>query len=124
VKTISLTLMILVIFGSAICSSKNWKSKRMKVKVTAYCPCEICCGGHSDGKTATNRDASKNGIAVDPQIIPLGSRLDVPGYGNWQLADDTGGAIKNHHIDIRFKTHKEALNWGTKTIKIRVWINN
>lgn len=93
----------------------------MTVIVTAYCACSICCGASADGKTATGRSAALKGVAVDPKLIPLGSRLDIPGYGNWQLADDVGGAIKGKHIDIRFKTHKEAKKWGTRKLKIRVW---
>lgn len=123
-KSSMITLFMLMFTSTTMGSSVGWKSKRIEVRVTAYCPCKICCGNHANGKTATGRDAYKNGVAVDPTIIPLGSRLDIPGYGNWQLADDVGGAIKNNHIDVRFKTHKEALKWGTKTIKIRVWIKN
>lgn len=50
------------------------------VIVTAYCPCSTCCGSHANGLTATNRDATRAGVAVDPKVIPLGSRLDIPGY--------------------------------------------
>jgi len=104
------------------------RSKWLMVKVTAYCPCKICCGRWADGKTAYNRDAFKAGVAVDPKVIPLGSHLDIPGYdrgpngnGSWILADDVGNSIKGKHIDIRFKTHQEALDWGSKYLKIRVW---
>jgi cystine transport system substrate-binding protein len=99
------------------------------VIVTAYCPGACCCGPHADGKTATGRDADRAGVAVDPSIIPLGSRLDIPGYsrgstrvkGSWILADDTGGVIKGRKIDIRFSTHEEARAWGKRTLKVRVW---
>lgn len=97
--------------------------------VTAYCPCSICCGTHADGVTATGRDAAKAGVAVDSKIIPLGSRLDIPGYtrgpnrnGSWILADDVGGAIKGNRIDVRFVTHKEAKEWGRKRLRVRVWL--
>jgi len=91
------------------------------VKVTAYCPCPICCGKHSNGITATGTTAYKKGVAVDPTFIPLGSRLDIPGYGNWIKADDTGGKIKENHIDIRFQNHQQAKTYGTKYLKIRIW---
>ena len=103
--------------------------KWITVTATAYCPCNICCGKHADGKTATGRDAYKPGVAVDPKVIRLGSHLDIPGYkrgpnnnGSWILADDTGSAIKGNKIDVRFKTHREAKEWGVKIITIRVWI--
>lgn len=96
--------------------------------VSAYCPCSICCGKSADGKTATGRDANLPGVAVDKTVIPLGSRLDIPGYnrgsngnGSWILADDTGKVIKGFRIDVRFETHKEALEWGRKKLRVRVW---
>jgi len=106
-------------------------SYRLLVKVTAYCPCELCCGSNSDGKTATGRDAYLPGVASDPTVIPLGSRIDIPGYtrgpnnnGSWILVDDTGSAIKGNHIDVRFRTHSEALRWAARhgpKLRIRVW---
>lgn len=118
----------MVIQNNATPQKSTWKSKRIKVTATAYCPCSICCGKYADGRTATNRDAYLPGAAVDPDVIPLGSRLDIPGYtrndGVWIRADDVGGAIKGNKIDVRFKTHKEAKEWGVKTITIRVWTKN
>jgi len=99
----------------------TWQPEYMTVRATAYCPCSKCCGEDADGYTATMRDAKLKGVAIDKRLIPLGSRLDIPGYGNWVLADDVGGAIKGNRIDVRFKTHQEALNWGVKTLRIRVW---
>lgn len=91
--------------------------------VTAYCPCEKCCSiEFSDGKTAIGRDAYKTkGVAVDRSKIPLNSHLDIPGYGNWIVADDVGGAIRGNRLDVRFPTHREALKWGVKKLRVRVW---
>lgn len=100
---------------------EKWTSRRIKVKCTAYYPGPECCGAFSDGKTATGRSAYLSGVAVDKSVIPHGSRLDIPGYGNWVLADDVGGAIKGHHIDVRLQSYAEAKAWGVKTITIRVW---
>lgn len=118
----------LLVAPASLLHAGEWTARRVKVRATAYCPCSKCCGKHADGKTATGRDAYKAGIAVDSSVIPLGSRVDIPGHnrgsngnGSWILADDTGGAIKGRRIDVRFKTHKEALEWGVKNITIRVW---
>lgn len=96
--------------------SPEWR----EVEATAYCPgpCAIC---GTTGKTATGRDATRPGVAVDPAIIPLGSRLDVPGVGSWILADDTGGAILGERIDVRLASHAEAVEFGRKTLRVRVW---
>ncbi len=104
-------------------SDPQWRSVWRVVEATAYCPCRICCGPGAAGRTATGRDArGTSGVAVDPGRIPLGSRLDIPGYGNWVLADDTGSAIQGNRIDLRFAAHAEAELFGRQKKRIRVWI--
>lgn len=58
-------------------------------------------------------------IAVDPKVIPLGSKVWVEGYGV-AIAGDTGGAIKGYKIDVLMPTRADALKWGRKTVKIIV----
>ena len=58
-------------------------------------------------------------IAVDPSVIPLGSRVWVEGYGV-AIAGDTGGAIKGHKIDVLMPNNAQAYAWGRKTVKIVV----
>ncbi|GFH42358.1 hypothetical protein Hs30E_09090 [Lactococcus hodotermopsidis] len=58
-------------------------------------------------------------VAVDPTVISLGSMVEVPGYGI-AIAGDTGGAIKGYKIDLHFKTTKQAIKWGRKTVTINV----
>lgn len=85
-------------------------------KLTAYCPCEKCCG-KSDGITATGKIAtSGHTVAVDPQLIPYGTTLLI--NGNEYVAEDCGGAIKGNRIDIFFDTHSEAINFGIAEAEI------
>ena len=98
----------------------SWRSSHRTVVATGYCPCAICCGTH-DNVTSTGTDARRPGVATDPRVIPLGSRLDIPGVGSWLPADDIGGAIKRDRIDVRFATHAEARAFGKKRLEIRVW---
>ena len=130
-KNIAVALFVVFSFCSLIFAGITQTYYRIRVRATAYCPCDICCGGYADGITATGRDALTAGVAVDPTVIPLGSRIDIPHYnrgnnknGSWILADDVGGAIKGRRIDVRFKTHEEALNWGVRNIIIRVHRTN
>ena len=82
-------------------------------KITAYCPCTKCCGKWANGITSTGVTAQANRtIAVDPSVIPYGTRVLID--GNEYFAEDCGGAIKGKRIDIYFDTHKEALQWGVK----------
>jgi 3D (Asp-Asp-Asp) domain-containing protein len=70
--------------------------------------------------TVTERDGrSAHGVAVDPDIIPLGSRLWIPGYGH-AIADDIGGWIKGHRIDVRCQDDESMDNWGRR--KVRVYV--
>lgn len=69
--------------------------------------------------TATGARAERGVIAVDPSVIPLGTRVYVPGYGT-AVAADTGGAIKGGRIDLCFDTVEEALVWGRRTVTIYV----
>ncbi|MCQ2009407.1 MAG: 3D domain-containing protein [Sporolactobacillus sp.] len=75
------------------------------------------------GRSATGIDFSSNPnakvIAVDPSIIPLGSRVMIPGYGVY-TAGDTGGAIKGNRIDVHFASRDQALNFGRRSITITI----
>lgn len=85
---------------------------------TAYCPCEICCG-KTDGITYTGVLAqSEHTIAVDPDIIPLGTEVMINGH--IYKAEDIGGAIDGYHIDIFFDTHQEALNFGVQKGNVKI----
>ncbi|MEZ5098500.1 MAG: 3D domain-containing protein [Thermoleophilia bacterium] len=72
------------------------------------------------GTTATGVQTRHGIIATDPSVIPLGSRIYVPGYGEG-VAADTGGAIHGNIIDIWVPTVEEALQWGRRTVTIVVY---
>jgi len=74
---------------------------------------------NGNGITATGLRARKGIVAVDPRIIPLGTRLYIPGYGE-ALAADTGGWIKNYRVDLCFETLEECYGYGRR--KIRVYL--
>lgn len=56
-------------------------------------------------------------IAVDPSIIPLGSKVYIPGYG-LAIASDTGGLIKGNRIDLFLNSEDEYINWGVQTVSL------
>jgi uncharacterized protein YabE (DUF348 family) len=70
-------------------------------------------------KTATGAAAKRGVIAVDPRVIPLGTRVYVPGYGH-AVAADTGGAIRGNRIDLCFNTVAQARAWGRRTVTILI----
>jgi 3D (Asp-Asp-Asp) domain-containing protein len=69
------------------------------------------------GPTATGVPAGWGVVAVDPSVIPLGTRLTIPGYGSG-VASDTGPAVRGAAIDLWFPTTAEALAWGRRTVTI------
>jgi 3D (Asp-Asp-Asp) domain-containing protein len=69
------------------------------------------------GRTATGLPVGPGIVAVDPAVIPLGTRLSIPGYGEG-VAADTGGSVQGLTIDLWFPTLAEALAWGRRTVTI------
>ena len=69
--------------------------------------------------TATGSRLKKGIVSVDPKLIPLGTRLYIEGYG-YAVADDVGGAIKGHRIDLAYDSRSEALQFGRQTVKVYV----
>jgi len=74
-------------------------------------------GYSMQGHTATGMPVGWGVVAVDPSVIPLGTRLTIPGYGEG-VAADTGGAIQGATIDLWFPTLAQAMAWGRRTVTI------
>lgn len=86
------------------------------VELTAYCSCDECCG-KSDGITSTGTKATAGRtIAVDPNIIPYGSKVVINGHT--YIAEDCGCSIQNRRIDIFFDTHNEAVVFGRQQAEV------
>ena len=100
-------------------SSEPASGKEFYVQATAYTP--YCAGCSGITATGINIRANKGikVVAVDPSVIPLGSKVWVEGYG-YAIAGDTGGAIKGNKIDILVHSKSEAYKWGRKTVRIKV----
>ena len=69
------------------------------------------------GRTATGLPVGWGVVAVDPGVIPLGTRMTVPGYGE-AVAADTGSAVRGNTIDLWFPTLAQARAWGRRTVTI------
>jgi cystine transport system substrate-binding protein len=79
----------------------------------------VASGYALPGRTATGIRVSWGVVAVDPSVIPLGTRMTIPGYGEG-VAADVGSAIKGARIDLWFPTRAKALEWGLRTVTITV----
>ncbi len=85
-------------------------------KTTAYCPCRACCGKWGKTTSTGTVPRASHTIAVDPRVIPHGSRILINGIV--YTAEDEGSGVKGKHIDIFFNTHSEAKNYGLRKVPV------
>ncbi len=89
--------------------------KTLTMESTAYYGHGITASGL---KPVRNPDGIST-IAVDPNVIPLGTKVYVSGYG-LAIAADTGGAIKGNIIDVFLNTHEECMSWGRRQVTVQI----
>ena len=110
-----------------------------RMEVTAYCHCGSCCGWSRNwrgrpvinhgpnrgqpkqvGVTASGTRVRPGTIAADTSLFPFGTIMYVPGYG-YGVVEDRGGAIRGHKLDLYFRRHDQALEWGRQHLDVKVW---
>lgn len=85
-------------------------------RTTAYCPCYGCSEGYGR-HTCTGAIAKANHtIAVDPRVIPYGSKVVINGVV--YTAEDRGGGVKGNHIDIFYDTHAQTRQYGSRHVEV------
>ena len=114
-KILSEPINEIIEYGTASVIDGMTYTKSIPMKVTAYTPFDPGC----NGITATGTVAKKGVVAVDPSVIPLGTRVYVPGYGV-AIAEDVGGAIKGSRLDVCIESTGEAMQWGVKNIPVYI----
>ncbi|MGM9539669.1 3D domain-containing protein [Anaerovibrio sp.] len=87
----------------------------ISMEASAYLPTD----GNGAGITATGAVARRGIVAVDPDVIPLGTRVYIPGYGT-AVAADTGGAIRGNKIDLCMESYGEAINFGRRSVEVYI----
>lgn len=116
------------------------KPQVVTLQTTGYCKCGKCCGWRRNwlfrpvysygslkgkpkkvGQTASGVQAKRGTIAADTRIYPFGTVMYIEGYGYGKV-EDRGGAIKGQHVDLFFRTHQQALEWGRQTLQVKVWL--
>ncbi len=143
IKKLTSILLIMLIITVAGCRglrpAKGAKPITRELLTTGYCKCGKCCGwkrnwygravysyGPNKGKkkvvgqTASGTMARMGTIAADTKYYPFGTIMYIDGYGYGRV-EDRGGAIDKHHIDLFFRSHKQAIAWGKRKIKVQVW---
>ncbi|NMB14230.1 MAG: SH3 domain-containing protein [Gallicola sp.] len=91
--------------------SSSKSGRTITMEATAY--------NEPGGLTASGTRARVGAVAVDPNFIPLGTRLYIEGYG-YATAEDTGGAVKGNIIDLYMNSNSEAYNWGRRPVQVTI----
>jgi 3D (Asp-Asp-Asp) domain-containing protein len=102
---------LFVVGGPAFGRSNGATAYTLQVDAVAY---------SLPGSTALGIPVRRGVVAVDPRLIPLGTKLHVPGYGK-AVAADVGVAIRGRIIDLWFPTLRAARSWGRRTVTITVY---
>lgn len=85
-------------------------------RLTAYCPCRSCSGRWGRHTSSGAVASSGRTVAVDPSVIPIGSRLYI--NGTVYTAEDVGGGVRGRHVDIFFDTHGQTRAFGSQAAEI------
>lgn len=106
--------------SSSSSGSSSGNGKVLTMVATAYGPNCKGCSGYSATGMNLKKNPTPKVVAVDPSVIPLGTRVWVEGYGE-AIAADTGGAIKGNRIDVLVPSEAYARsNWGKRTVKVKI----
>lgn len=102
-------------------TTKQQIGRSMTFESTAYTD-DANSQGKWVGQTATGRKPQVGVVAVDPNVIPLGTKLIIEGYnnGNVCVAGDVGGAIKGNMIDVFLNSRAECRKWGRRQVKVQI----
>lgn len=98
--------------------TRSSNSDYIAFTATGYCPCSKCCG-KSTGITASGAKAQAGVTVAMPSSYAFGTKVEIKGMGTYTV-QDRGGAINGNKIDIFFNTHQEALNFGRRTVYLKV----
>lgn len=100
-------------------SSRTTTTGTTKIfKVTAYCSCSKCCGGHASGYTSSGTKAAAGRTVAASSQFAYGTKLII--NGKEYTVEDRGGAVTGDKIDIYMNSHAEALAWGVKYLPVQV----
>ena len=102
-------------------TQETWKTVRMRV--TAYCACPICCGKNSDGYTACmHKIRPGDRFIASDKAYAFGTEMIIPGYNGGQsvYVKDRGRLIKGDRLDVFFDSHERARQWGVQYLDVQI----
>jgi len=124
-----------------ICPPRNVRPIERALLTTGYCKCGECCEWHRNwygrpvysngpnkgepkkvGVTANGSYARRGTIAADTSKYPFGTVMYIENYGYGRV-EDRGRSIKGDHIDLFFRSHRQAVKWGRKKVPVKIWFS-
>ena len=100
------------------------QAKTVTMNASSYCQCYKCCGKRPGdagyGITASGVKVRQGMVAVDRKYIRLGTKIKIHGMPGTYIAMDTGSAIRGKRIDIFNPSHKSALKFGRKSVRVTI----
>jgi 3D (Asp-Asp-Asp) domain-containing protein len=125
-KNANIIMLIIIVITAILCSAAIVCGDEVKYKtmrVTAYCPCEKCCGSGSPGVTASGLVIQEGDrFVAAPRSIAMKTWIRIPGYNNNEpvRVEDRGGAVTEGRLDVYFDSHTEAIKFGVKYIRVEI----
>ena len=93
------------------------------ITATAYCACVKCCGKNAKGITAMGKPPVEGRTVAAARSIPLGTRIHIEGIG-WRIVEDRTARRYDGRVDVYFKSHNDALQFGKRKLQITVQKTN
>ncbi|MGY4691896.1 ubiquitin-like domain-containing protein [Salibacterium sp. K-3] len=100
-------------------SESSAGGRTISMEATAYTADCTGCSGITATGVNLNANPNRKVVAVDPAVIPLGTRVHVEGYGE-AVAADTGGAINGRRIDVHVPTNQQAMSFGRRNVQVTI----
>lgn len=115
----AMALSICLGVGSAVSNKEAKAATTMELTCSATAYTAQAGSTTSSGRIVNRNPNGLSTVAVDPNVIPIGSALYIDGYG-YAIAADTGSAIKGNVVDVFFDNSSDCYDWGKQTVKVIV----
>lgn len=108
------------LMSSRSSANTSAKGRTIKIEATGYCSCSKCCGPYDGSTTASGTSPTAGRTVAASKNYSFGTKVYIPYFGKTFIVEDRGGAIQGNRIDIYFRSHQEALQFGRRTLEATI----